>query len=79
MKIFSNLLSIFFLVYFSSYLFQNPDTFDVLFNMEYSYVVFLITIKFLTLLLNASFNKKSVEAINVELGRLESLYIGSIT
>lgn len=79
MKIFSNLLSIFFLVYFSSYLFQNPDTFDVLFNMEYSYVVFLITIKFLTLLLNASFNKKIVEAFNVELGRLESLYIGSIT
>jgi len=79
MKIFSNLLSTFFLVFFLSYLFQNPDTFDILFNIAYSHIVLLVLIKFLTLLLNAFFNKKIVEAFNVDLGRLESLYIGSIT
>ena len=78
-KNFSTLISILFLIIGAYYIYNNPELFEYFDLIELKILVWLIGIKFITLLINAFFNKDLLRCFEVDLSFPESLYIASIT
>ena len=79
MKNIVNLISIFLIIGISVYLFRNPNQLDVLTEISIYTILFLIFIKFLTLLVNSFFNREILKGFGLNISYLEAVYLGSIT
>tara|TARA_B100000945_G_scaffold318970_1_gene325045 strand:+ start:336 stop:1247 length:912 start_codon:yes stop_codon:yes gene_type:complete len=79
MKNIVNLISIFLIIGISVYLYRNPNQLDVLTEISIYTILFLIFIKFLTLLVNSFFNKEILKGFGLNISYLEAVYLGSIT
>ena len=79
MKNIVNLISIFLIIGISVYLFRNPNQLDVLTEISIYTILFLIFIKFLTLLVNSFFNREILKGFGLNILYLEAVYLGSIT
>ena len=56
MRTISNLLSAMFVIFFTYYLINNPEVFDVFSKIKLESIFILLFVKFLTLYLNGLFN-----------------------
>tara|TARA_E500000331_G_C17264027_1_gene716446 strand:+ start:2237 stop:3148 length:912 start_codon:yes stop_codon:yes gene_type:complete len=79
MKNIVNLISIFLVIGISLYLFRNPNQLDVLTEISIYTILFLIFIKFLTLLVNSFFNREILKGFGLNISYLEAVYLGSVT
>ena len=79
MKNIVNLISIFLIIGISVYLFRNPNQLEILTEISIYTILFLIFIKFLTLLVNSFFNREILKGFGLNISYLEAVYLGSIT
>jgi uncharacterized membrane protein YbhN (UPF0104 family) len=61
------------------YLYNNPEELTVLYQLNFKVVTLLLFIKFLTLLINSSFNKTLLKSFKLDIPNSESIYLGSLT
>ena len=78
-KTFNIYLSVFVLVLFAFYLFNNPESFNSLKFLNYKIITYLIIIKFINLLLNSKFNQELLKVFQINLSFFEATYLSSIT
>ncbi len=79
MKKFSYFLSFVILCFALIFLFNNPDELNVLSLLNWQILILLLFIKFLTLLINANFNKTLLKSFNLNISNSESIYLSSLT
>ena len=79
MRTISNLLSAMFVIFFTYYLINNPEVFDVFSKIKLESIFILLFVKFITLYLNGLFNKKLILIYEIKLKQFEALYVASIT
>ena len=78
MKKFSYFLSFVILCFALIFLFNNPDELNVLSLLNWQILILLLFIKFLTLLINANFNKTLLKSFNLNISNSESIYLSSL-
>lgn len=76
---FSQLISVFTLVFISFYIVNNPDSYKDLLIIDALTVGIVVLIKSFTLILNSIFNFQLLKAFKVNLNYFEALYISSVT
>tara|TARA_B100000427_G_scaffold329731_1_gene347351 strand:+ start:2529 stop:3434 length:906 start_codon:yes stop_codon:yes gene_type:complete len=79
MKKFSYLSSFIILIFALVFLFNNPDELNIIYLLNSQILILLLFIKFLTLLINANFNKTLLQSFNLNISNNESIYLGSLT
>lgn len=72
-------ISVFVLLVFGIYLFNNPENLNSLKLLNYNIISYLILIKIINLLLNSKFNQELLKVFKINLSFFEATYLSSIT
>ena len=78
-KKYSILLTVFFLILGGFYIYNNSEIFDYFELLNFKIIIYLLVVKFITLFLNALFNKDLMKAFEIDLNINESFYLASMT
>ena len=79
MKKFSYLISSILIFFVGIFLYSNPDELTILNAISPVTLFILVSIKFITLLINSRFNQELLKVFNLNISNIESLYLGSLT